>query len=354
MTKIDDFITSGLEVGLISKADIAMRYGPKLPRPMLAERIVDERGEMKDGLRFPLYASFKLDGYRCLIWQGRAWTRAGKLHQCQAVQTFASKVWHKASEMFGPISDSWALDGELMIPGANFNTAGGLLRRADYTGPFSYIVYDIAGTGMNFRTRMESALWMWQDAFKDSALPIRFLRHYWIEDMTQLLGLEKQALEAGYEGLCTRAPYGMYKSGRGTWKDQVLCKLKRWHNAEAQVTGVLPRMENLEEGTTNAWGLTERGKKKDFLEPTDVLGSLDVVGLNGKWKGATFSIGTFLGLTDEDKAQLWREREDLIGKVVTYKFLPIGDEENARPRHPVFLGFRPDWDFEREEGGEDA
>ena len=348
MTKIDDIVIADLG-GLISKADIAMQYGPKLPRPMLAERIVDERGEMKDGLRFPLYASFKLDGYRCLIWQGRAWTRAGKLHQCQAVQAFAERVRHKASEMFGPIPDSWALDGELMIPGANFNTAGGLLRRADYTGPFEYVVYDIAGTGMNFRTRMETALWMWQDAFKDSTLPIRFLRHYWVEDMPQLLELEKVALEAGYEGLCTRAPYKMYKSGRGTWRDQVLCKLKRWHNAEARVTGVLPRMENLEEGTTNAWGLTERGKKKDYLVETPVLGSFEVQGLNGKWKGATFSIGTFLGLTDEDKAQLWTQREDLIGKVVTYKFLPIGDEENERPRHPVFLGFRPDWDMESED-----
>ena len=344
MTGIDDLILGAGEA-------VAKTQSSTLPRPMLAERIVDERGEMKEGLRFPLYASFKLDGYRCLVWQGRAWTRAGKLHQCQAVQAFASKVWDKASEQLGPIPDSYALDGELMIPGANFNTAGGLLRREDYTGPFQYIVYDIAGTGLNFRTRMEAVLWQWQDVFKDSEMPIHFLRHYWIEDMTQLLELEKEALASGYEGLCTRAPYALYKSGRGTWRDQVLCKLKRWHNAEARIEGVLARMENLEEGTTNAWGLTERGKKKDFLVETPVLGSLEVVGINGKWKGAKFSIGTFLGLTDEDKAQLWNQREDLINKVVTYKFLPIGDEDNARPRHPVFLGFRPDWDME---GGEDA
>ena len=345
MTGIDDLIlgTGGNGINL--------NQSSTLPRPMLAERIVDERGEMKEGLRFPLYASFKLDGYRCLVWQGRAWTRAGKLHQCQAVQRFATKVWDKASEQLGPIPDSYALDGELMIPGANFNTAGGLLRREDYTGPFQYIVYDIAGTGMNFRTRMESVLWQWQDVFKDSEMPIKFLRHYWIEDITQLLELEKEALAAGYEGLCTRAPYALYKSGRGTWRDQVLCKLKRWHNAEARIEGVLARMENLEEGTTNAWGLTERGKKKDFLVETPILGSLEVEGLNGKWKGAKFSIGTFLGLTDEDKVQLWNQRDELINKVVTYKFLPIGDEENARPRHPVFLGFRPDWDME---GGEDA
>lgn len=345
---IDEIVMDGLE-GLVSKADVAMQYGPKLPRPMLAERIVDERGEMKDGLRFPLYASFKLDGYRCLIWQGRAWTRAGKLHACRAVQDFASKIWDKAGVALGPIPDSWALDGELMVPGLDFNKAGGMLRREDYAGPFEYVVYDIAGTGLNFRSRMEPVLWMWQDAFKDSELPIKFLRHYWIENMEELLEMEKGALEAGYEGLCTRAPYGMYKNGRGTWKDQVLCKLKRWHTAEARVLMTGPRMENTEEGTSNVWGLTERGKKLEYLVETDCLGTLEVVGLNGKWKGARFSIGTFLGLQDEDKRELWRKREDLIGQVVTYKYLPIGDEENTRPRHPVFLGFRPDWDMD---GGE--
>ena len=337
MSVLDDFITSGLEM-------IKPSALPNPPRPMLAERMIDEWGDLKEGIRFPLYASYKLDGYRCIVYQGVAWTRAGKLHQCAAVQKMAEQVWKILVEKGW--SENWALDGELMIPGQDFNKAGGLLRRFDYVGPFEYVVYDVAGTGVNFRTRLEIALWQGREWLKDSGWSVKFLRHWWIEDVDTLLKLEADALASGYEGLCTRAPYGMYKSGRGTMTDQCLLKMKRWHTAEAKVLGVSPRMENLEEGTTNAWGLTERGKKKDFLQETNVLGSLDVVGLNGKWKGSRFSIGTFLGLTDEDKKDYWREREDLIGQVVTYKFLPIGDGENTRPRHPVFLGFRPDWDWE--------
>lgn len=315
-----------------------------LPRPMLASNLVENNVSHLGELKYPCYASFKIDGYRCIIWHGRAWTRSGKEHQAPAVRALAREL-----ESVLKLGDS-ALDGELVVPGEDFNRAGGKLRRMNYTGPVELIVYDLIEDSLNFRTRRE-ILGTYRELLRNKPeYPVKFLRHWWIEDEAGLLALEKDALGAGYEGLCTRAPYGKYKHGRGTLRDQVLLKLKRWGQAEAKIVGVEPRMENQNEAQEEAWGLTKRSSAKDGLVETDALGAFLVEGINGPFTGVEFRIGSFLGLLDEDKRDLWRTREDLIGQVVTFKYLPIGGDQ--KPRHPVFLGFRPDWDMDR--GGKDA
>lgn len=53
-------------------------------------------------------------------------------------------------------------------------------------------------------------------------------------------------------------------------------------------------------------------------------------------KFGLFNIGT--GFNQEERSQLWSIRNELIGKVVKYKYFPVGMKD--KPRHPVFLGFR--------------
>ena len=50
--------------------------------------------------------------------------------------------------------------------------------------------------------------------------------------------------------------------------------------------------------------------------------------------GVEFEIGT--GFTAAEREALWLAPP--IGKIVKYKFFPVGVKD--RPRHPVFLGFR--------------
>lgn len=52
--------------------------------------------------------------------------------------------------------------------------------------------------------------------------------------------------------------------------------------------------------------------------------------------GVSFSIGT--GLTAAQRQFYWNERDILPGKLIKYKFFPVGVK--VAPRHPVFLGFR--------------
>jgi DNA ligase-1 len=54
------------------------------------------------------------------------------------------------------------------------------------------------------------------------------------------------------------------------------------------------------------------------------------------WKtGVEFHVGT--GFTAADRALMWAKPP--IGETVKYKFFPVGVKD--KPRHPVFLGFRP-------------
>jgi DNA ligase-1 len=49
-----------------------------------------------------------------------------------------------------------------------------------------------------------------------------------------------------------------------------------------------------------------------------------------------FSIGT--GFTLAQREALWQAREDLLGRIVSYKYFPSGSKE--KPRHPIFVSFR--------------
>ena len=303
-----------------------------IPRPMLACAIQESQFPT---LRFPFLASPKIDGYRAINYlpEGSptsiALARSGKRHPCHAIQDAFAKL------------PSYAFDGELTVPGLDFNTAGGLLRRTDYSGPFQFSIFDIADgplANLPFANRLEVLKGLSVD------LPpwAKVLRQEWIENIEQLLAFEQECLDLGYEGICLRLPSAPYKHNRGTLRDQTLLKLKRFASAEARVLSVEPRYENQNPQEFTPLGYTERSTNAENLVPTNVLGTLHVEGINGQYAGVRFSIGTFLGLSDWDKIQLLKNPP--IGQVCSYKFF-LHDAKDA-PRHPVFLGFRPDFDRE--------
>lgn len=294
---------------------------PAPPRPMLASALTDSSLEQ---VRWPKLVSFKVDGYRCQLKDGRAYARSGKLHPCKAVQEWAKQF-------------NLPLDGELVVPGQDFNKAGGLLRRADYTGPFEFLIFDLVQDGLKAQERYQ----LLQHSQASWPSNCKLLTQWWVEDKEALLKLENQALQMGFEGLVLREPGALYKHGRGTLKDQIMLKLKRFRTAEARVLGVEPRKFNSNPAQRTPLGYTERSTEASGLLETNVLGKLHCIGLNGPFAGAKFSIGNFDGLTDQDKIQLLAEPP--INKILTYKYFPEGVLD--RPRHPVFLGWRPEWDL---------
>lgn len=300
----------------------------RVPRPMLATALEDKD---LDGLHFPLLGSPKIDGYRGLFWKGRFYARSGKPHPCPAIQALAKRM----SEAGLP-----DLDGELIVPGESFNTGGGKLRRLDYTGPVGFLVYDLLNDGLPFLNRWELY------SHLEKVPGLEYVTQAWLENKSQLLDFENACLAGGFEGVVVRKPSALYKHGRGTLRDQIMLKLKRFHTAEARVLELLPRMHNENPQETSPLGYAERSSAKEGLLETNILGRIKVQGLNGPFQGQVFHIGTFDGLTEDDKIQELRS-QTLLGKVITYKYFPTGAKD--RPRHPVYLCERPDWDREEEQ-----
>lgn len=304
---------------------------PRIPgRPMLAGRVGEKDFPL---LRYPLLASMKLDGYRGIYSGGTFFTRVGKVHTAPAIQRLAKELQKRG------LPDG--LEGELMVKGKSFSEAGGLLRRNDYDGPVKFFIFDWMNETLNAQERYQSLL-----SFS-SLLPenCRVLSQTWIENEKELLSFENDCLASGGEGVCLKTPFGKYKHTRGTREDQTLLKIKRFSTAEAEILSVSPRLFNANEKEENPLGYAERSTCKDNLIPTDILGKMNVRGLNREWKDVEFSIGNFDGLTDEDKRELLKNPP--LHQVVTFKYFKEGSEE--RPRHPVFIDFRPDWDFNKEE-----
>lgn len=275
-------------------------------------------------LTFPLVASPKLDGIRCLIIDGVPTSRSLKPLPNQNLHAF---LGHKQLD---------GMDGEIVVGDA---TAKDVYRRTvshvmsdDIAlGPYTYYVFDLfdcpdAGYGLR-RKKLE------QRVAKLKGFPnVKVLEQEWITDLGALMGYESQKLEEGFEGVILRDPGGKYKYGRSTTKEGILLKLKRFTDAEAEIIGYEEQMHNTNEAQTNELGRTKRSTAKAGLVGKGTLGALVCVDENG----ITFKIGT--GFDDALKQDIWNRQKELKGQFVKYKSFKIGVKD--APRHPVFLGFR--------------
>jgi DNA ligase-1 len=162
--------------------------------------------------------------------------------------------------------------------------------------------------------------------------------HTLMSDEKELLETEDFILKMGYEGLMLRDPVGLYKNGRSTVSEGGLLKLKRKLTSEAVVIGFEEQMHNANEAKTDNLGNTERSSHQANLIPMGTLGALIVRDIIS---GVEFNVGT--GFTAEERAGIWKQRESLKGKIVSYEYLPIGVKD--KPRHPVFLGWRMEDDL---------
>lgn len=298
-----------------------------VPRPMLATAITEKDFQ---ALSWPFIASPKIDGYRGLFWEGRFYARSGKPHVCKAIKRLAQELCSAGLPS--------GLDGEFIVPGESFNSAGGKLRQEAYDGPVKFCVFDWAKPGLPFANRLEVLRGL-ADRFPAE---VELVTQTWVTNAENLLAFESHALFDGFEGVVIRKPGASYKHGRGTLRDQIMLKLKRFATAEARVLEVFPRMHNTNEQTTTPLGYAERSSAQAGLETTNVLGRILVEGINGQYAGVQFSIGTFDGLTEDDRIWYLGHPEAMKDEIITYKYFPTGAKD--RPRHPVFIGLRPAWD----------
>ena len=301
-------------------------------------------------IRYPLIASEKIDGWRCLVadieWARTniAWDRKhiGYLHvakHCVALSASLKPISNLYVQRTLDHPELHGFDGEL-IASDKFNETSSAF--ASYAGEpsFAFKLFDMFDRPNDtFESRLRALHCKSLPRLNDNVTLFR-LPQVIIQESKGLERILEHVLESGGEGVVTRDPFGAYKYGRATEKQQWMLKHKPFVDAEAVVVGVEELMHNLNDPEVSQLGLQKRSSHKDGKVPSGKLGAL-VCHLLEPCSGQVlcekeFKIGT--GFTDSDRYLLWAQRDTLPGHIVKYKSMAHGVLD--APRHPVFLGFR--------------
>lgn len=266
--------------------------------------------------KFPYIATPKIDGIRFLMVDGIAVSRTFKPIRNKHIQ-----------ELLRYLPDG--IDGEL-TSGDTFQASTSAIMRIEGEPKFKVWIFDYVDPDISYiRPFTERVQYLDQ-----MCCPFEFevLRGGLIHDLVALEQLETILLQEGYEGVMLRDPNGTYKFGRSTVKDNILLKVKRFEDDEAIVIGIEEKMSNQNIAEKDNFGRTKRSSALDGMVGADTAGALVVKNK----EGLVFSIGS--GLNDKIREEIWSNQKEYIGKLVKYKYFPVGVKE--LPRHPVFLGFR--------------
>lgn len=298
-------------------------------RPMLAfDASIDYYEEaLKRG---SLLASFKLDGIRATVLGGKLVSRTLK------------PIRNKYTQKLFGLPELEGVDGELTVglphgEGVFARTSSGVMSESG-TPDVVFRVFDSSVyPRWGFANRVDQLLNTVLDGDAKIRIPkLVLVKQYLIKmrDYSQLVELEAQAIEEGYEGLIVRDPGSPYKFGRSTAKEGYMGKLKRFLDSEATITGFEELMHNENPQTKDHLGFSVRSSHKANQRPSGMLGALNVQDIHKReW---VFNVGS--GFDHTLRRHIWEHRVDYLGRTIKYKYLPIGTLE--LPRHPIFLGFR--------------
>lgn len=296
-------------------------------KPLLAWK--PEKDEVLEeklaGIKFPVLVSTKLDGIRATVQGGQLVSRTLKPIPNKNVR-----------EMFKDLPEG--LDGELVYGAPNApdvfrNTTSIVMSDSKPADGIKYYVFDKYDANLGFQRRLLA----YQEACDNLVAPLSdcvvTVAQIGAANLEKVLVMEECFTSNGYEGLMIRSMDGRYKEGRSTFNDGILLKVKRFVDSEATILSAYEMEHNDNEAQTNELGRTKRSSAKAGMRAAGVLGGFNVRDIE---TGVEFSVGS--GFDAEQKIAYWNDREALVGKIIKYKYLPVGQKD--KPRHPIFLAFR--------------
>jgi DNA ligase-1 len=272
-----------------------------------------------------MYMSEKLDGIRCLIFSGVAYSRSLKPIPNKSIQAYV--------KMHAELLEG--LDGELIVGDKNapdvFNKSTSGVMRIEGEPDFTLWVFD-------YWTQLRTWYWRYIElnqiqsyyGFPDR---VKVLEHFQVYTQENIDEFEGKMLAQGAEGIMLRDTNGYYKNGRSGTKNPELQKVKRFVDAEFEIIGWEPKYHNSNEAKTNELGRTERSTAKDGMVALDTMGAL----ILRDSKGYVFNCGS--GMTDAIREDLWNRREALMGQLAKVKYFDVGTGYSV-PRFPVLVGIR--------------
>lgn len=284
-------------------------------------------------LEYPMLVSAKFDGVRALCRGGAVFSRSLKpLPNRNLQRLFASGCFD-------------GLDGELIIgdPTARncfSRTTSCVMSHEGDIAELRYFVFDWINHADPFAMYFKRL----HDLYEvQSFVPPNVRDRVIVVDQKpihksyDLECIEADLIKEGYEGVIIRHPDAPYKHGRSTLREQGMMKLKRFIDVELTVVGYNEKFSNQNEATISETGNQVRSSHQDGMVPTGTLGSLIC-----QWS-TTQRVNVGSGFTEEQRFDLWEQRQHLIGQRVKIKYQEYGMKDV--PRLPIFLGFRDEMDL---------
>lgn len=304
-----------------------------IKKPLLAAEVEDpEKLNFAKGF----LATPKIDGIRCLSLSnssfGRILSRTFKPIPNGYVRTRLEAYLPKDVD----------IDGELTVLEGSFqDTTSNIMREDSHPFLFTYHVFDMLwdASSANQPYTIRSAETIRKlGLLLQRPLPFKLsiLKPELLTTFKHFERYEKMVLNAGFEGVMLRRPYGTYKFGRSTLNEEILLKCKRFRDSEAEIVGFVQGFKNINASMPNNLGYSKKSMTKSGRKLLLQLGAFEV--RDPLWPSITFSIGT--GFTIRQREEFWYKRKSLLGKTVRYKFQHVGVKH--APRCPSFLGFRED------------
>lgn len=288
-------------------------------RPLLAEAVPKE---FLPKIDYPVLASAKIDGLRCLVRGFELKTRTLK-----AIPNNHTRAVFDDPRLEG-------FDGELVVGDpfspTVFNDSQSGLMTKDGKPNVTYYVFDLHNEDLPYNERLS----LLEERFKTlDDLPVVFLDQRLIHSHEELEAFEEEVLGVGYEGVILRSPQAPYKYGRSTLNQQWMLKLKRFEDSEAEIIGFVEGKTNNNQAVTDERGHTKRSTHKENMVPSGTLGALMVRDIHYGWE---FEIGT--GFPAKEAQEIWDDQKSKMGGIVKYQFFKVGMID--KPRFPSYKGFR--------------
>lgn len=303
---------------------------------MFKTMLAPNNDPMKDplffqGLRYPLLCSPKLDGIRCLTKEGVCKSRTFiDLPNLEVQQVFSQFQGFDGELMDGNPTDFDVYNRtQSSVMSINKNAAGIKL----------YVFDDLLlHPETAFRFRLHTAGQRVEAMQSDR---IVFVEHKLLTNYEELLEYEEEQLELGYEGIMMRDPEGRYKYGRGTFKEGLIYKLKRFQDDEGLIVGFVEQTTNTNIQERDAFGRSKRSTSKDGLIPAGTLGKFLV-----QFKDMIIEVGCG-NFNHKQRQEIWDRRLDEFhtdeGRILKFRHFPHGAKD--MPRMPRAVGFRDSIDM---------
>ncbi len=297
-----------------------------------------------DEIKYPLLASYKLDGIRCLFIKGEMLSRSLKPIQNKQLR-----------EKLQPLADysrehNLILDGEIYSPDITFQAITTFVMTKDFTDPktvkknggevyqipedLKFYCFDCVKND-NFEEEFSIRQRRIKNIYLDNSALVHQCEQAPLSTSLSVNHYFETALEEGYEGLILKDPNGRYKCGRGTIKEGLIYKVKPFLTFDAEIIGVVQATEVDPKAEKK---INELGRSVTSKKLQDRLLIAKAAAFEVEYEGKILKV--VLAMTDEEKEAVWANREAYKGKIIEYKGMLVGSKDV--PRHPVMIRFRED------------